>query len=218
MHHVDGVVDIERHRRRRRRIAGTPEIDHHPHQAQDLAQRRGVLPARQGRLRAQVRSAVGQAAAGQLEGRVAAQGVEVVGIFPAAGDGQDAGAQDVRQSMDDARRIAVIGDHRRQLVRQSQTPLGLGQQQYAAIRGEPPAIKGGDHFLAPNGWQRERQQPIVGHGGCGAPGSGKDDVSTIKSYAVSVPYATSASPKPRPGEKDGLKWQEVHAAAFSCAA
>jgi hypothetical protein len=37
--------------------------------------------------------------AGQLEGGIAAQMIEVVGIFVAEGDGQDARAQNVRQRM-----------------------------------------------------------------------------------------------------------------------
>ena len=59
MHHVDGVVDVQRHRGRRCRIAGAPDIDHHRHQAKDLAQGRRILPARHGRLRAQVPPTVG---------------------------------------------------------------------------------------------------------------------------------------------------------------
>ena len=40
-------------------------------------------------------------AAGQLERGIAAQMVEVVGILVAAGDSQDAGAQDVGKRMHD---------------------------------------------------------------------------------------------------------------------
>jgi hypothetical protein len=59
-------------------------IDHHPHQANKVAQGWRVLPARDGGLRAQIDAGVGQPAAGELEGRIQAQPVEVVGILVAA--------------------------------------------------------------------------------------------------------------------------------------
>ena len=133
MHHVERVVDVQRHRRRRRGIAGTPDIDHHCHQAENFPQGGRILPTRHRRLRAQIPSAVGQAAAGQFERRITAESVEIIGVFPAAGDGQDAGAQDVGQRVDHPRRIAGIGDHRRQLVGQAQPPVRLGQQQHPTI-------------------------------------------------------------------------------------
>jgi len=47
--------------------------------------------------REMVGTAVGQPPAGELEGRVAAQPVEIVGVLIAAGNGEDASAQDVGQ-------------------------------------------------------------------------------------------------------------------------
>lgn len=81
-----------------------------------------------------------------------------------------------------------------------QPPLRLRQQHHPAVRGDAPAVESGSHFLAVHRWKRERQHLIVCHGGCGTPALGKDCVSTTKSYAVSAPYATSASPSPRLGE------------------
>jgi hypothetical protein len=52
MHHVEGVVDIEDNGRGRPGVAGAPEIDHDTGHADHVPQPRGVLPARDGGLRA----------------------------------------------------------------------------------------------------------------------------------------------------------------------
>ena len=71
------------------------------------------------------------------------------------------------QRMDDPRRIATIGKAARQSLGDAKPPLGHRQQHHAAIRGEPPAVESGCDFLARDGWKRERQEIIVGHGGRG---------------------------------------------------
>ena len=98
MHDIEGIVDIQRHRGGRPVVAGAIQRHHGPHQPDHLAQAGCVLPARHGRLRTQIAPAVRQVTAGQLESGIAAQMIEVVGIFVAAGDGQDASAQDVGQA------------------------------------------------------------------------------------------------------------------------
>ena len=47
---IHRVVDVEHHCVRRLRVAGAVEIDHYPHQANQIAQARRVFPARDGRL------------------------------------------------------------------------------------------------------------------------------------------------------------------------
>ena len=59
VHDVHRVVDIERHCRRRLRVAGTVEIDHDAHQADQSAQVGCILAARDGWLRAQVPAIIG---------------------------------------------------------------------------------------------------------------------------------------------------------------
>ena len=56
---IHRIVDVERHRRGRGRIAGAVEIDHHAHQADQIAQARCILPARDSRLRAQIPTGIG---------------------------------------------------------------------------------------------------------------------------------------------------------------
>ena len=60
-----------------------------------VLQRRRVLQPRQRRLRTQVGARVGQPPASEFEGGINAQGVKIVGVFVAAGDRQDAGANHV---------------------------------------------------------------------------------------------------------------------------
>ena len=68
--------------------------------------------------------AVGQASARQLEGRVAAQPVEVVAIGIAATDCQHAGAQHIGDRMCDVRGIAPVGNVRRKRVRDFAAAFG----------------------------------------------------------------------------------------------
>ena len=44
--------------------------------------------------------------------------------------------------------------------------LGHGEQHHAAVRSKPPAIEIGCDLPAPDGWKREREDRIVGHGRC----------------------------------------------------
>ena len=124
---IHGVVNVERHRRWRDAVAGAIEIDHDPHQADEVAQRGRVLPARDGGLRAQIGSGVGQPPAGELERRVAAQSVEVVAIFVAAGDRENPGAQNIGQPMDDPAGIAFVRDHCCEPLGKAKPPLRLRQ-------------------------------------------------------------------------------------------
>ncbi len=168
MHHIHRVVDVQRHRFGRPEIAGAVEIDHGVAQAHDLAQGGRILAARHGGLGAQVASAVGQAPAGELEARVGAQVVEVVGVLVATGDGEHAGSQDVGDAVGHQRRVARIGDQPGQAPGHAQAALGGGQKHDAAVRRHAAAIEGSGELLAADGWKEEGCGRIIGHGGCGA--------------------------------------------------
>ena len=75
----------------------------------------------------------------------------------------------------------MIRDQAGQHLAQAKLLVGTRQQQHATIRGEATAIEGGGHLLAAHGWQREWQQGIVAHGGCGSFRLGRGLVSTPKS-------------------------------------
>ncbi len=115
----------------------------------------------------QIVAAFRQPSAGQLEGRVLAQIVQVVGIRIAAGDGEDAGAQDVRHGVGDPQWIAVIGDDRGQRVDQAKPFVDTGQQNHTAVGTDPAAIERGRNFFLADTWQRKRKEGVVIGGGHG---------------------------------------------------
>ena len=167
VHHVERIVDVQRNRSRRRRIAGAIQIDHDLAQPNNLTQRRCILPARYGRLRAQVCSAVRQSSARNLESRVSTQIIEIVGVLIATRNGENARPQNVRKRVDGSCRIAPIRDRRRQLVGDHQIAFRLSQKHDAAVGTDAAAIKRSADLLLANGWKCEGQSRIVGHGGRG---------------------------------------------------
>lgn len=52
------------------------------------------------------------------------------------------------------KRIARIGDHFWQPVRQPQPLPGLANKHHPGVRGNAPAIEGGSDFLVPDGWNK----------------------------------------------------------------
>lgn len=73
----------------------------------------------------------------------------------------------------DERRIARVGDQRRQPGGDAERALDGRKQHHATIGGHASTVECGGDFLALNGWQREQQQDIFGHGGCGSVRSGR---------------------------------------------
>ena len=99
---------------------------------------------------------------GELEGCVAAQPVEIVGVLIAAGDRENPGAQNLGQAMGDAAGIAFVRDHHHQPFGKVEPPLRLQQQHDPAIRAEASAVKRGGDLFALYRWKPEQQQIIVG--------------------------------------------------------
>ena len=131
VHDIAGVVDVERDGRGLAFVGGHPLIDERIGQPDRVFQRRRVLQPRQRRLRTQIAARVGQPPAGELESRIGAQKIEIVGVLVAAGDREDAGADHVGERVRDARGIAAIGKATRQSVRRRQ----------AAARPSPAASR-----------------------------------------------------------------------------
>ena len=165
---ITRVINVERHRLGLPRIGVHPGVHKGVGEADHVAQARSVLQPRQGRLRAQVDPSVGQPAAGELEGGIGAQGVEIVGILVAAADGEDAGPDHVGEAVGDAGRIAPVRDQPGQPLGDPEAPFRQRQQHDAAIRGEAPAVEGGCDFLPSDGWKAEGRDRIVDHGGRGS--------------------------------------------------
>jgi hypothetical protein len=193
MHHVDGVVDIERHHARRPFVAVHPQLDERVAQPDHLAQARCILQARQGRLRTQIPTRIRQPATGELERRIIAQTVEIVAVLVAARDGEDAGADHVGKTVNDARRIAPLGKYPRQLIGQPDAPVRQGEKHDTPIRRQASTVECGCDLLASYGWKRERQNRIVAHGECGGLDVCAGLDSTTESYVTSQAYATLAS-------------------------
>ena len=107
-------------------------------------------------------------ARGELEQRVRAERVAVVGILIAAGNRQHAEAQHGGERVDDLCLIAPVADAACQRVGEAEAALRLAQQDEPAVRRDQAAIEGGGHLLALDGWQMEGEKGIVGHGGRGA--------------------------------------------------
>jgi hypothetical protein len=196
VHDVDGVVDVQRNCGGRTAVAGAVEVDHGVGHAHHLAQVGRVLPARHGRLRAQVAAAVREPPAGQLEAGIVAHMIEVVGILVAAGDGEHAGAQDVGDTMRDEQGIAWIGDQPREPLGDPQAPLGGCQQQNAAIRGDASAVERSSELLASDGWKAERLNRIVAHGGCGSACSCEQDGYDTQSINIINSLRDTRQPNP----------------------
>ena len=82
-------------------------------------------PGRDGGLQAQIGSAVEEPPPGELEGCVAAQPVEVVGVLVAAGDRENPGAQNLGRTMGDAAGIAFVPRSPPPAVRQGRAAAPL---------------------------------------------------------------------------------------------
>jgi hypothetical protein len=167
MDDVDRLVDVERHRCGRSRIAGTIDVDHDAHHPHQFARRRCVLPAAHRRLAGEADSRAGQLARRQLEAGIMTQHIEVVGVLIATSDRQHPCLQDAGKTMDDPALVPGIGNAAGQTPCNAHPALCLGQQQHAAIRRQPPTIESRGDLLAANGWESKRNSAIVEHGGRG---------------------------------------------------
>ena len=193
VHDIERIVDVQRDRARRVRMAPAPQINHAMAQTQQSAQVRCVLPTRYGRLRGPIAATVRQPAAGQFEGRIVTQIVKVIRVRIAAGNGEDACPQDVIHAMGDPATIAMIGDQRSQVVHQAEPPVGGRQQQYAAIGADRARVEGRSDLLATDRWQRERKLDIVIHDGCGNSCPTSELVPAPNLYVRSASYAAPVS-------------------------
>ena len=153
MHDIGGVVEIEGDRLRWAGVTLAPQVHHAARHPDQRAQVGRILPSRHRRLRVQVIAALRQPSAGQLECRVAAQIVEVVGIGVAAGDGEDTATQNVGHCVGDQGLVAVVGNDRGQHVDQAKPLVGIGEQYHAAVGTDQPTIESSGDFLLADTWQ-----------------------------------------------------------------
>jgi len=145
---IIGIIDIKHDALRHGLEAGAKQIDHRQPHAPQFAPRRRILEARQGRLAHQIIARLGQASAGQLEGRIKTQNVEVVAVLVAAGNGEHPRPDHVDVSVGRARGVAPVAHAGGQQVGNPEPSLDPGKQQHAAVRRQPSAVEPGLQFLA----------------------------------------------------------------------
>ena len=140
---IVGIVDVEDDALGNTVEAFAKQIDHGQPHARQLAPRRRVLEPRQGWLRHQIATGLGQAPTGQLERRIEAQHVEVVAILVAASDGEHARPDHVGVGVGRARRIARVGQATGKARGKTEPLLDPAQQQHAAVGRQPAAVENG---------------------------------------------------------------------------
>lgn len=164
---IDRIVDIAHDCFGRGGIARTVKIDHDPAEPNEVTQARHVLEPGHGRLARQRRATLRQMPAGELQGRIRPERIEIIGILVATGDGEDAGQQDPGELLRDARRIAPIGDRGGKSLDNADPARGSSQKHHASVRGKSAAIECGCDLPPGDGWKSEGKTRIFGHGGCG---------------------------------------------------
>ena len=148
---IGGLVDVQRDGLGHAWERAAEEIDHRKPHARQIAPGGCVLQARQAGLAHQVIAALGQPPAGQLEGRIEAQEIQVVAVLVAAGNGEEPRADHLVIAVTHPRRVAPIGQARGQGSGDRQALLDLAQEQDTAVGGHLPAIETGQQVLAANG-------------------------------------------------------------------
>jgi len=181
VYRVEGVVDVQDDRAGRPPVAGAELVHHRSHHSGDLDLRRRVFKPRHRRLRAQGITRLRAPPQRQLEQRIVAQCIAVVGILVARRNRKHPQPQHLLYRVQDSIRIALVPDAPRQPGRQTQPSFHATQQQHAPVRRQHPAVKPHAHLLARNRWKIEGEYSIFAHGGCGAPQSIDDSASQPES-------------------------------------
>src|SRR5689334_21503676 len=86
--------------------------------------------------------------AGEFEGGITPQIIQVIGIFVAAGNSQYASPQDVGKRMNNPRRVAPIGYLLCTPVGDPDAPLRQSQQHHATVGTDAATIECGGDLLA----------------------------------------------------------------------
>ena len=137
--------------RRRRRVAPAEQIDE---AGADLVERPRigeVLEPRDGRLARNVVTALGRTLAGDQQGRIVAQRIEIVGVLVAGRDRHHARRHHRAVAVDDEQLVARIGQRVGDHGGKAETPRRLAQHDEAAVRGEVAGILRGCERLPRDG-------------------------------------------------------------------
>ena len=116
-------------------------------------------------MRTQVAPARRRPADGELEQRIRAKRVGVVGVLVPTRDREHAEAEHCRQAVDHPLRVAPLPDAARQCLGQAEPALRRAQQDQPAVGRNRTARELGGHILALYGWKIEREKAIFGRNG-----------------------------------------------------
>ena len=172
--------------RRRGREGAAEQIDKRRRHARHLDAGRRVLKPAHGRLRTQVAPAHRRPADGELEQRIRAKRVAVVGVLVPTRDREHAEAEHRRQAVDHPFRVAPLPDAARQRLGQAEPALRRAQQDQPTVRRDQTAREIGGHLLALYGWKIEREKAIFGDGGRGACVVGAEGRWTANFYPITT--------------------------------
>ena len=146
------------------------KLDHGGHHPLERRRAGQVLKPAHGRLRAEVRFALGRPTDRYLERRIGAERVAVVGVWVAGRDQQHPEADHLRHGVVNTVRRPRILDAAGQALGDAEPALDVRQRQHARVRGQATAVEREDDRLA--GSQRREGAPFVPfhdafHGGSG---------------------------------------------------
>lgn len=140
VHEIVGIVDVEHDGRRRDPIGLAEYVDETDADAVERTCVGKVLQPRDGRLARQAGTALGRAVDRDLERRVVAERIEVVGVLVAAGDGDHARRHHIGVTVRDEQPIARLGQRSGDGRRQPEPARGLPQDNGAAVGAEVAGI------------------------------------------------------------------------------
>ncbi len=162
---VLGLVDVEQDAPGHLIETVAEHLDHRRHHALERGRAGQVFQSADARLRAQVITALGQAADRHLEGRVGAQRVAVVAVGIARRDQQRPITDHLGNLVHYPFRIARVFDAGGQAFGDLEPLFDRCQQQYPGVGGQPAAVKSGMHRLARDRWQTRKNPRTLVHGG-----------------------------------------------------
>ena len=149
VYQVVGVVDVERDRIGRGCVAAAEEVDVADADAVERACVGDVLQARYRRLACNAVAALRLAVAGEHQGRIEAQGIEIVGILVARGDRHHARGHHGAVAVGDEQLIARVGHRIGHHSGHTGAQRALAQHDQAAVGGEIAGVLRGCERLAP---------------------------------------------------------------------
>jgi len=164
VHPVLGVVDVEQDAPRHLIKAVAEQLDHCRHHALQRGRTGQVFQPADGRLRAQIGTALGQPPDRHLEGGIGFERVAVIAVGIARRDQERAIADHFGQLVPHSVRVARVLQARGQPLGELEPLFDHGQQQDAGIRGQPAAVERDMQRLTAHGWQTRQNPRILPHG------------------------------------------------------